>query len=218
MFLPQSLLLASVSTIFVVIIAVAGAWIGVYYVNEWPDRILKVLTILVRSLPYFAVAIACLILFTVKWPIYQLLTGTIWQRLWLPTLVIMFTSSPVIMRQIYQRLLEEMTKPYITNYMMMGFSRKQVMWRALMNARLPILTLVGIYFSQSIGGMVVTEEIFAWSGLAKYGLEGIMAQDYPIIQAYMVVVLAIVIIFNQSLELFYPLINPRLKGGLKHAV
>ena len=64
-----------------------------------------------------------------------------------------------------------------------------------------------------MGGLVVIEYIFAWPGLGQLSLKAILEHDFPVIQAYVLIVAVLFIVFNTLADIINALLNPRLREG-----
>ena len=83
---------------------------------------------------------------------------------------------------------------------------------ALKNAAVPIVTIIGIGVALLIGGVVVTESVFAIPGLGRLTVDAILRRDYPIIQGVHPAVLAVVyVVLNLLVDLSYTLFDPRIR-------
>jgi ABC-type dipeptide/oligopeptide/nickel transport system permease component len=74
-----------------------------------------------------------------------------------------------------------------------------------------VLTLGGLAFAALVTGSIITEAVFSWPGVGLYAVEAIAAQDYPVIQAYVVLSTALVVLVNRAVDVAQRLLDPR--GG-----
>lgn len=210
-FLPNSLYLAVLYCIIQLVLAGFLGFFSAYYYNKWPDHLIRLLCILLRSLPSFVICLLLLSLFATKLGVYQISTSAGFSRLWLPAIAAGLTTFPQLSRIIRNSILDELGRQYVASYISKGFSKFYILKEAFRNALLPIFTSLSISFAGSIGGMIVTENIFSWPGIGDYGICSILYQDYPAIQAYVLVVTIFVILINFLTDTIYPLINPLLR-------
>ena len=78
--------------------------------------------------------------------------------------------------------------------------------------RLP-LTLVGVQFTFLIGGTVIVERLFAYEGLGNMAIDAVINRDLPLIQGIVLLFAALFIVINLVVDLFYTVLNPRLRHG-----
>ncbi len=210
-FLPHSLLLAALGCVLQLVLASGVGFYSAYFYNRWPDHLLRVVCIFFRSLPSFVICLILLSLFATRWGIYEISTSASLSRLALPAVAVALSTFPRLARIIRNAILDEIGQQYVVVYISRGFSKGQILRKAFRNALLPVCTALSMTFASSIGGMVVTESIFSWPGIGDYGMSSIMRQDYPAIQAYVLVVTVLVILVNAVTDWLYPLLLPRLR-------
>ena len=82
---------------------------------------------------------------------------------------------------------------------------------ALRNAILPIITVIGVGFALLLGGVVVTENVFAIPGLGRLLVNAISHRDYPVIQGTILVVSGVYVLINLLVDLSYAYFDPRIR-------
>ncbi len=92
--------------------------------------------------------------------------------------------------------------------------RKIVVSYALRNALLPIVTTLGMVFSNMLGANVLVERVFAWPGIGSYALDSLIALDYAPVQGFMLLMATIFVAVNFVIDITYAVIDPRT--GLFH--
>ena len=85
------------------------------------------------------------------------------------------------------------------------------MRHAFPNGLLPLITLVGIHVGTLMAGAFITENIFTWPGMGTLGLAAINSKDYPVLQAYAMVVGIMVLTGNLLADLAYGFADPRIR-------
>jgi peptide/nickel transport system permease protein len=86
-----------------------------------------------------------------------------------------------------------------------------VLKHAFRNALLPVVTIVGLSLGGLLGGAVLTETVFSLAGVGRILFEAITARDYPIIQAFTVVVSIGYVLINLIVDLAYAYLDPRIR-------
>jgi peptide/nickel transport system permease protein len=86
-----------------------------------------------------------------------------------------------------------------------------VLHHALPNALLPVLTIAGITVASLIGGALLIEVTFSWPGIAFRLQEAISQRDYPVVQAIVVVVAALVVLISVAVDVLVALLDPRIR-------
>jgi peptide/nickel transport system permease protein len=82
---------------------------------------------------------------------------------------------------------------------------------ALKNAGLPVLTIIGVGVAILIGGVVVTESVFALPGIGRLTVDAILRRDYPVIQAVILMVSGVYVLINLAVDLLYVVLDPRIR-------
>jgi len=147
------------------------------------------------------------------------LSGSFWSRLpdyaahlVLPALTLVLVSFPAW--ALYQRssTLEVLDSDYVRLARAKGLSPRRVLVRhVLRNALLPVTTVVALDFAAIMGGALVTETIYNWDGMGRWGFDGITQLDFNVVQAYLLVAAVAVIVFNFIADLLYGVLDPRIR-------
>ncbi|CEJ15318.1 Dipeptide transport system permease protein DppB [bacterium YEK0313] len=80
----------------------------------------------------------------------------------------------------------------------------------LRNALLPVLTIVGIVFSTMLGANVLVEKVFSWPGIGSYALDALLASDYAPVQGFVLLIAAIFVMVNLTIDVLYGIVDPRI--------
>jgi len=110
------------------------------------------------------------------------------------------------------QMLEVLSQDYVRTAKAKGLSQRQVIWKhAARNALIPAITNIGLQLPGLLGGAIVTEQIFSWPGMGKLYVQASQASDYPTLIAYLVMLGALVLVFNIVTDLSYALVDPRIR-------
>ncbi len=82
---------------------------------------------------------------------------------------------------------------------------------AFRNALIPIITVTGLQFGTLLGGAVLTESVFAWPGIGRLMVDSIIARDYPVVQAAVLVVAVGFIAINLLVDILYAYVDPAIR-------
>ena len=184
------------------------------------DYATRVITIAGIALPNFWVAVMTiffLILFF-KWaPPLDYASPwedpwTNFQQLIFPAFALGTSNMAFIARITRSAMLEVLHEDYIRTARSKGLKEATVIGRhALRNALLPVVTLTGYEFGRLISGTVIIEVIFLVPGMGRLLITAITQRDFPIIQAIIVLIAVVVLVFNLLLDLTYGWLNPRIR-------
>jgi peptide/nickel transport system permease protein len=109
-------------------------------------------------------------------------------------------------------MLTVLREDYIRTAYAKGLPPPTVLLRhALKNAGLPVVTIIGVGVALLIGGVVVTESVFALPGIGRLTVDAILRRDYPVIQAVILLVSGVYVLINLAIDLLYLALDPRIR-------
>ncbi|MGE0804489.1 MAG: ABC transporter permease [Burkholderiaceae bacterium] len=207
----NTLLLGGVALIMAVLVGIASGVVSAVRRYSVSDNVALLVSILAVSTPTFFLGLLLMLVFSV-WLGWLPLTGfESWQHLVLPAITLGAASAAVISRIMRSSLLEVLDNQYVRTARAKGLSESLVIWRhAVRNAVLPVITVVGLQLGYLLGGAVVTETVFAWPGIGRLLVQSILARDFPVVQAAVLVVALTFIVINIVTDLVYGLLDPRI--------
>jgi peptide/nickel transport system permease protein len=107
---------------------------------------------------------------------------------------------------------EAMLQDYVKFARANGLSMARVLGlHVFKNIMIPIVTVLGLEFGGLIAFSVVTETIFAWPGMGKLIIDSINQLDRPVVVAYLMVIVFIVILINLTVDILYSVLDPRVR-------
>jgi peptide/nickel transport system permease protein len=132
--------------------------------------------------------------------------------LMLPATVLGLLNSALIIRFTRASMLDVLGEDYVRTARSKGLSETTVVLKhALRNALVPIVTVLGLTVALMIGGAVVTETVFGLPGVGNLVVSAVLRRDYPVIQGALLVVAALYVLINFSIDLLYAVIDPRVE-------
>lgn len=188
--------------------------------NSWLDVSLTTGAIVGVSIPVFWEAIILIYLFAVILHIlppsgYVPFSESPWDNLLsiaMPTFVMGTHGAGLFARFVRSSLLEVLGQDYIRTAYAKGLSRAAVVMRhAVKPSLIPVTTVVGLAWGYVVAGSFIVEYMFAIPGLGRMGVNAIFANDFPVIQATLVMVALNVLIVNLGVDLLYGLLDPRVR-------
>src|SRR5690606_18662969 len=130
----------------------------------------------------------------------------------LPTIVLATIPMAVIARQARSAMLEVLGEDYVRTARAKGLSPFRVVaLHALRNALIPVITTIGLQVGVLMAGAILTETIFSWPGIGKAMVDSISRRDYPAVQGGLLLIAAVALLGNLTVDLLYGLINPRIR-------
>jgi peptide/nickel transport system permease protein len=133
------------------------------------------------------------------------------RHLILPGITLSAFTMATIARQSRSSMLEVMEQDYITTARSKGLTESGVIRRhAIKNAMIPIITVQGVMMGRLLGGSIVTETVFAYPGMGKLLIDGIVGRDYPIVQGTILLYALSFSMINLVVDLIYVFFDPRI--------
>lgn len=134
------------------------------------------------------------------------------RHLILPVVALSTISMAIIARMTRSSLLDVLGRDYVRTARAKGAKEPRVVGRhALRNALLPVVTILGLQMGGLLGGAVLTETVFGLAGVGRMLFEAITARDYPIIQAFTVVIAVAYMMINLIVDVSYGFLDPRIR-------
>ncbi|MFM0221754.1 ABC transporter permease [Paraburkholderia dipogonis] len=186
----------------------------------WLDRMLMGVSVMGFSVPSFVVGyilIWAVALHAKLLPVqgYAPLSAGIgpWlTHLILPAITLSIVYLALIARVTRAAVAEALTEDYIRTARAKGISEARVLIRhALANAAVPIVTVIGIGIGLLIGGVVVTETVYAIPGLGQLTVDAVLARDFPLVQGITLFFSFVYVLINLLVDMSYLLLDPRIR-------
>lgn len=141
------------------------------------------------------------------------IVGNAIAHLILPSLVLGAYSAGLITRITRSAMLEVLSREYMTTARAKGLRERTVIFRhGLRNALIPVVTVVGLSYSNLLTGAVLTETIFSWSGVGRYAYDAARSLDFAPIMGVSMLVAIVFVITNLIVDLLYYVIDPRIRN------
>ena len=218
--IEPTLALALFTTIIAVAVAVPLGILAAAKRGSLLDRLVMGFSVLGFSVPVFVIGYAIDYLFAIQlgwFPVqgYQRLAdgfgGFLW-RLVLPSVTLAIVYIALIARMTRTSLLEVLGEDYVRTARAHGLGRTAVLVQhALPNAAVPIVTVIGLGIAVLIGGVVVTESVFAIPGLGRLTVDAVLARDYPTVQAVILLFSVVYVLVNLLIDIAYTALDPRIR-------
>jgi peptide/nickel transport system permease protein len=218
--LPNSLLLAAVTALFAVPIALTLGVSAAVWRGSWFDRAASTAAVTVVSVPEFLVATLAVLVFAVqlRWlPALSYVSdieslGQLLRAFAMPVLTLTCVIVAQMMRMSRAAVIDQLEAPYIEMVRLKGASPLRiVLAHALPNAVGPIANAVALSLSYLLGGVIIVETIFNYPGVAKLMVDGVSQRDMPLVQACAMLFCAGYLILVTTADIFGIVANPRLR-------
>lgn len=132
------------------------------------------------------------------------------RQLVLPALTMALFALAPIARMTRASMMGVLRSDYIRTARANGLRRRTIVLSyGARNAMLPVVTTLGMIFSNMLGANVLVERVFAWPGVGAYALDSLVSLDYAPVQGFVLVMAFIFVCVNLLVDLAYTVIDPR---------
>ena len=218
--LEPTISLALTTITLSIIIAVPLGVIAAWKQGTIIDRLVMAISVVGFSVPIFVIGYIMIQVFSMQlgwFPVqgFRSITeglGPFAQRIFLPTLSLTLLYIALIARITRTSMLEILNEDYVRTAYAKGLTDIRVLLRhALRNCAVPIVTVIGIGFALIISGVVVTESVFNLPGIGRLTVDAVLARDYPVIQAVILLASLIYVVVNLLIDIAYVFLDPRIR-------
>ena len=218
--LEPTLALATLTILIAVVVSIPLGMVAAWRFGGWFDRFLMGFSVMGFSVPVFVLAYILIWVVSLKlgwFPVqgYRRLADGLLpflHHLILPALTLSVIYIALIARVTRASVLEALGEDYIRTARAKGLPEVRVLVRhALANAAVPIATVIGIGIAILIGGVVVTESVYAIPGLGRLTVDAVLARDFPTVQGLILFFSLIYVLVNLLIDLSYVFLDPRIR-------
>ena len=219
--LPNTLLLAGITAVFSVVIALFIGIVSAIRRGGRTDRVLNLITLSLVAMPEFLVATLGVLLFSVtllwlpsiatipadaKWPV-------VLRALALPILSLTCVVVAQMARMTRAAVADQLDRPYVEMARLKGvpFSRI-ILFHVMPNAIAPVVNAMALSLSYLFGGALIVETIFNYPGLASLMVNAVTSRDMPLLQSCAMVFCGAYLAMMLIADVVAILANPRLRA------
>ena len=216
-----TLTLAAMAFVMILIISLPLGILAARHEGGWLDKVLTVLNQITMSIPNFVMGIVLMLMFgyILSWFApggFTYPDEGVGQYLWFmlfPALAVALPKSAMTVKMLRGSVLSEEGADYIRTARSKGDTRTSILWRhVLRNAMIPVVTFLATTIAEIVAGSIVVEKVFAVPGMGSLLISSIGNQDYPVVQAIIVIVAVVVVLCNFLADALYRVMDPRIKG------
>ena len=215
-----SLLLASVTMVWIVLLGVPVGILAAIRQGTWIDQGLSGIAMLLASIPTFWVGLYLILIFAANlgWlpssgypSIFEDGGLANLRYLLLPSLTLAAPNAALILRLTRASMLDVAKEDYVRTARSKGIRPYRVVLRHILrNALLAVVSAFGFTFAALISEAVVTETVFALPGIGRMVVQSILRRDYPVIQGVILVIVCLYLVINLLVDISYRYLDPRV--------
>ncbi|WP_326910581.1 ABC transporter permease subunit [Sedimentibacter sp. MB31-C6] len=192
-----------------------GVFIGVFSGknrSKWQDYAGMTFAVSGISIPSFWLGLILIDIIAVKLNLLPTVGSGSIKHLILPSITLGASVAAIIARFTRSSIIEVLKEDYIRTARAKGLKENKVLWKHVFrNSMMSVVTVVGLQFGFLLGGSVVTESVFAYSGLGSLLIDSVNFRDYPMIQSLILIFSLHFVLINLLVDLIYAALNPEIQ-------
>jgi peptide/nickel transport system permease protein len=200
------------SLLIAIVIGVPSGIISGLRPGRWMDMGTQSFALLGQSAPTFWLGLMLIQVFAVALGWFPVMGGGGFSHLVLPAITLGLPTAALIGRMLRSSVLEVKSEDYVRTARAKGLPERVVIFMHIIrNALIPVVTVIMLQMGYLMGGAVVTETVFNYPGMGLLAIQSIYGRDYVVVQAFVVMAAAIIMVLNLIADLIYLILDPRLK-------
>ena len=219
--LPVTIWLAALSFLLIVIVSIPVGLLVARKQDGILDKFMTLVTQTFMAIPAFFLAILITLLFGVvlKWFVPGNYVrpstdfGAFLGYMIYPALAVSIPKIAMMVKTVKTSVLRELRLDYVRTAKSKGQTKTSILYHhVLKNALIPVITYLGLITAESLAGSIIVEQVFNLPGMGRLLVNAISNRDYPVAQATVLYIAAIVVVVNFVVDLLYHKIDPRIRA------
>jgi peptide/nickel transport system permease protein len=210
--LPITMTLGLVGLGLALVVALPLGIIAAVRENTWVDRSVMMVALIGQAMPSFWLGLILMVWLGLNLGLLPI-SGTGGPEYYvMPGIVLAFSAIPSLMRLTRSGMIEALSSDYIRTARAKGLSRLSILVKhGFRNAAIPVVSIAAVQLGFMLGGSIVIETVFAMHGVGYLAWESISKNDYPVVQAVVLVLALIYIALTLLADLLNAVLDPRLR-------
>jgi peptide/nickel transport system permease protein len=180
--------------------------------GTWVDRTVMLVALVGQAMPSFWLGLLLMIVLGLQLQLLPISGTGSWEHYVMPGIVLAFSAIPALMRLTRSGMVEALSSDYIRTARAKGLTRFSILAKhALRNAAIPVVSIAAVQLGFMLGGSIVIETVFALHGVGFLAWESISKNDFPVVQAVVLVLALIYIALTLLADLLNAVLDPRLR-------
>ncbi|WP_439594927.1 ABC transporter permease [Falsiroseomonas sp.] len=210
--LPITLTLGLVGLALALVVALPLGIIAAVREGSWVDRGVMLVALLGQAMPSFWLGLILMVVLGLNLGWLPISGTGGWKYYVMPGIVLSFSAIPSLMRLTRSGMIEALSSDYIRTARAKGLSRISILVKhGFRNAAIPVVSIAAVQLGFMLGGSIVIETVFAMHGVGYLAWESISKNDFPVVQAVILVLALIYIALTLLADLLNAVLDPRLR-------
>jgi peptide/nickel transport system permease protein len=178
------------------------------------DRLASLIAMIGQAMPSFWLGLVLMITLGLKLQWLPISGTGSWENYVMPGVALAFTGIPALMRLTRSGMIEALVADYIRTARANGLGGTSIVLKhALRNAAMPVVSIAAVQFGFMLGGSITIEVVFALHGIGYLAWESILKNDFPVVQAVVLLLATIYVGLTLLADLFNAVLDPRLRAA-----
>lgn len=218
--LPVTVLLAGMALVIILICAIPLGILCARFAGGWIDVLINQISQIVMAIPAFFLGVLLTYIFGLVLQFFQPGNfiapeenfGASIKYLFYPALAVAIPKIAMVVKFLRNSIISELNKDYVRTARSKGNTENGLLYRhVLKNAMIPVITFLAMVIAEILAGSIVVEQVFSVPGVGRMLITAISSRDYPVVQAIVLYVTAVVVILNFVVDVLYQILDPRVK-------
>lgn len=209
--LLNTLKLTLVSSIVVIVLSILLGVLSAINEGKMIDKSVRGISFLLTSMPSYWLAAILIWYISVKLDLLPTSGMDSYKSYILPVTVIAISYAGIYFRNVRSSMISNLNEDYVLYGRASGLSEKKITMHILRNSLQVAISIFGMAIPIILGGTVVVENVFAWPGLGSLSIRSILSRDFPVIQAYVLIVAVAFVLFNTISDIVNAALNPKMR-------
>ena len=209
--LPNTIKLAIVALIITIVFSVLVGILCAVYEGTLGDKLARALVFVGTAMPSFWVGLLLIWIFSVKLNLFPTSGMERPSSIVLPAITLSLGYISTYVRLIRNNMVQNKHENYVYYARIRGLKETTIIKHIFKNSLQSSLTALGMSIPKLIAGTVIVENIFAWPGVGRVCVDAIFNRDFPVIQAYILLMAVLFVICNLLVDIFSVTIDPRMR-------
>lgn len=210
----NTLKLTLISVVAIIVMSIVLGVLCALREGKWTDKSVRGVSFLLTAMPSYWLAALLIWYFSVKLDWLPTSGMDSYLSYVLPVIVLTINYAGIYFRVVRSSMLSQLNEDYVLYGRACGLPERNITMRLLRNSMQVAVSVFGMAIPILLGSTVVVENVFAWPGLGTLTVNAILGRDFPIIQAYVLILAAAFVLFNTVSDVINAALNPKLRKEL----
>ena len=209
--IPNTIKLALLALLITIVFSVLVGILCAVYEWSFGDKLARALVFVGTAMPSFWVGLLLIWIFSVKLNLFPTSGMERPSSIVLPAITLALSYISTYVRLIRNNMVQNKHENYVYYARIRGLKETTIIKHIFKNSLQSSLTALGMSIPKLIAGTVIVENIFAWPGVGRVCVDAIFNRDFPVIQAYILLMAVLFVICNLLVDILSVAIDPRMR-------